>query len=930
METCGESTSYFAKKSKWKKHILFSLTLLIICLGIYWNYIFGDNIYAYLDANDDTFQSYLAAYQMVVNWLKSGSYSFMDMYAGFGANLLAYQNVIFDPFAIILYFVGLVGGIEAIPYALVYMQIIKIICTAFACKYFLSAFSLSMPSQYVGALIYSLSAYMLSDISQHYWISTAVFFVVLVFGLIEHSNQNKKFLIALSITVTILCIWSVYFAYMILIAAGVYCIIRWMYLEAQYSWRKVAAFFLPLTISVIVGILMSAVIFIPTVFLMFGTSDRISSSTTLLETVESMFSALNPAQYLTMVLRLFSGQIQGNINNWGGADTSFNSPHLFCSVLMPLAFIQYIYYWIKQPKSRKKHVVLGSIIILAVFCLTQMAGIAMNAFVEYQTRYLYVLFPVFAYFIAWILDKIFLDRNINYPLQAMFNIVIILLILVGTKWDDYAAKISAVNAVLCLFGVFFLSFYFKQGRFGKRARQNIIILFYIVLICNVCIDGRVALEQNRNIISKNWYSNYGINKTVQKAVQLTGASGQDFWRLERNYLGWGEQQAFTYSEIGNYRGISFYNSLVSEFYADFKYKFLNINDDFLNTCGAYSFNSFGLALDPVLADIYGIKYVISDYVINDASWKLVQQIDEKYLYENTSLNSAGLLFDKWYSEEEYENADDIEKLEIRSQAIVLEDGLMESLSYYDKNDSDAIRKEIDYSINSDSSDNISVGQNGEIYVEADDGKARLYLDIDTTKKLEENSQITLSLNVTAEKNASISVMCDTGFGYSDVYWAQEKFWLEEKTNKVYNIKIPAGTQQIKIIFEPESVCRIQSMEVCSVSGSGYTNEGVSLYNDPCGGWISGEVTAEKDSALLIPVFYENGWKAYLDGQEVDIHKGEYAFITLTVPAGKHQVEIIYRTPGMKIGFCISAVGLALYVLLIIWVLKNTSKNAIIK
>ena len=88
---------------------------------------------------------------------------------------------------------------------------------------------------------------------------------------------------------------------------------------------------------------------------MLGTSDRISSDTTLWETIKSMFSALNPAQYFTMALRLFSGQLQGSVNNWGGADTSFNSPHLFCSVLMPLAFIQYIYFWIKQSKSRKKN-----------------------------------------------------------------------------------------------------------------------------------------------------------------------------------------------------------------------------------------------------------------------------------------------------------------------------------------------------------------------------------------------------------------------------------------------------------------------------------------------------------------------------------------------------------------------------------------------
>jgi hypothetical protein len=66
---------------------------------------------------------------------------------------------------------------------------------------------------------------------------------------------------------------------------------------------------------------------------------------------------------------------------------------------------------------------------------------------------------------------------------------------------------------------------------------------------------------------------------------------------------------------------------------------------------------------------------------------------------------------------------------------------------------------------------------------------------------------------------------------------------------------------------------------------------------------------EKDGVVVFSeVFYPKGWKAWIDGQEVQICRSNYITRTLLVPKGEHQVRFTYLPSSYTTGIIISRVS----------------------
>ncbi len=83
---------------------------------------------------------------------------------------------------------------------------------------------------------------------------------------------------------------------------------------------------------------------------------------------------------------------------------------------------------------------------------------------------------------------------------------------------------------------------------------------------------------------------------------------------------------------------------------------------------------------------------------------------------------------------------------------------------------------------------------------------------------------------------------------------------------------------------------------------------------------------ERENLVFFSIPYEeNGWTAYVDGVETRIEVANVGFMAVRVPAGQHQIEFRYHTPGGTLGIAISCGALvltAIYLLAVFFLRKK--------
>lgn len=92
-----------------------------------------------------------------------------------------------------------------------------------------------------------------------------------------------------------------------------------------------------------------------------------------------------------------------------------------------------------------------------------------------------------------------------------------------------------------------------------------------------------------------------------------------------------------------------------------------------------------------------------------------------------------------------------------------------------------------------------------------------------------------------------------------------------------------------------------------------------------------ESTSPNDAfAVFSEVFYDKGWKAYIDGSEVPIIRADYLLRALQVPGGNHTIEFIFAPASMRISNIVSLVASIILVFglfTVAWVHQRNRKKA---
>ena len=91
--------------------------------------------------------------------------------------------------------------------------------------------------------------------------------------------------------------------------------------------------------------------------------------------------------------------------------------------------------------------------------------------------------------------------------------------------------------------------------------------------------------------------------------------------------------------------------------------------------------------------------------------------------------------------------------------------------------------------------------------------------------------------------------------------------------------------------------RIEALKSCTL-------ENMKMKNDT----ITGTIHADRDKWLCLAIPYSAGWRAYVDGSEAELYQANIQYMAVRIPTGDHTVRMVYETPLLRTGVCISAVS----------------------
>lgn len=118
----------------------------------------------------------------------------------------------------------------------------------------------------------------------------------------------------------------------------------------------------------------------------------------------------------------------------------------------------------------------------------------------------------------------------------------------------------------------------------------------------------------------------------------------------------------------------------------------------------------------------------------------------------------------------------------------------------------------------------------------------------------------------------------------------------------------------KIVYLSESeraLVTVTNQTVCIV-----TNASISLNK------IEADVNAAAPGLVVLSQSYYHLWHATVDGKPAPVLRANLAFQAVEIPAGTHHLKLVYRDPNLEIGAAISALSLAICIILC----RRTSKT----
>ena len=865
-----------------KVYFLYFIFFVVMTVGVY--YIYLKQKMSFIYNTDGMNQHFLILFdfnEMVRNILENG-FSTFSLNIGLGLDIIGQYSyyILGDLFAIISFFFPL----DKLHYAYSLMIVARIFCIGIAFIIFCRYKKKKCIPTLIGALIYCFSGYVLfAGIRHPYFINALILLPLILIGVEKLIKENKKILFIFMIFISAFS--NYYFFYMLTIIAIIYGAFTYIF---ECKDKNIKGFFkllLKAAACYILGILMSEVILLPSIYA-FLNSSRESTQVTL-EYTQSFYHNF----------------LMSYINMPGKGWTV---------IQVSIVCIPFIGLLICNWKENKKSITL--LIVMTIMLLLPQVGSLMNGFSYPTNRWSFAYSFILAYIVTSTYKTDFSYTKKELLFMFIFTSIFINLVYMFANYNklNFQGLFTAIIFIL-LFGlILFITYFIRKIKREKIKKVCMKILNVCVILV---VMGSIISQANHYY--KNIYINYFNKYSKIKSIYRTERGLIDNFDDAIKYIKEHDNTVYRIAKypisiintsiLYNYNGISSYYSIANKYLYNF-IKELEINN--YTQTQIYDYNNRTSILE-----MLGVKYLISDeenlqYV--PYGYSLFNQIGNTQIYINNYYLGLGLFYDKYITQEQYDNLTAIEK-----QIALLEYAKVEeNIDNVEKGIEENLENkliEIEYSVISEENKKIELEMkekiNGELYVVIDN--------VQFEPTIEGSSTEYKIKAVYGNYASAASVLNKTAAYYID----RDSFVLnlgQVQDNK--NVKIQFASADGEIKYDDIKLIVIPNEEyekqVADLSKTKLENI---QYN---GNTISGEINNEKNGILQLSVPYSEGWKVYVDGEEKEVLNVNTGFIGVELEKGSHEITFSYTTPGLNAGIALTIIGFIMFIVFIIYERKR--------
>jgi uncharacterized membrane protein YfhO len=873
------------KKSKYfsilkSNYIFFTIAFVVMIPIVFFPFIREDKSFVW--GTDGIYQHYpiLVYYGNLLKELLSGKgFPMFDFSIGLGFDTIStlHYYVIGDPIALLSIFMTPENSVYLYGVLIVIRFYLAGLAFIYLCR-FLGKKSMGVT---LGAFIYIFSGYgLFAGVRHPYFLNPMIYLPLLIIGLEKVLRKKKPTL--LIIMAFVCSISNFYFLFILSVAAVIYCIFRYICLyHVDYKNKFGGLILTGLKIGgyYLLGIAMSFAILLPVLYA-FSLNGRLESGG---ETAVSHFF-YNKRYYVTLLQSMFAIGI---------------TPGYWVRLSFPSIMAVSFCIMVLNKKYKKLTIAyfLGLLGLLVPFF-----GLAMNGLSYISNRWGFIIGLIVGCIFAFTYESLFelKKKEIYLLIIGVFGYGILTYAFRSSRMVKYEfiILIATVIAILLL-----------QIKSIKRITWLPQVIVIAIVFGSIGLHGILFYDTKYNGYVKEFLTKEEVHKRTYSGVltAIKEIEDNNFYRIET----YGDKSLNEAMAVGFF-DVSAYFSLMDGKISDYLK-----GHEVLSLKTAYRFHD--LDNRTILNTLSSVKYLVTtDKRVAPFAYKLYKEMNDGnntyYIYENLLALPLGYVYNEYLLEEEYNELPVLNKQNAMLNAVVLD----KDSNYIKKTTKDMSEgiKKLDVTIIPDK--NIQMDGN---VIKVNKPGATIRFEFEGIPKAE--TYISLSgfniktnqsamINVGAKGQGEVVKYMNLRSKYYATYFGKE----EHLINTGYSRNAKSWAL---LSFPSKQSFYYDDIDVYALDMESYKREATNLRNNVLDNVVlsrnglTGSVILDNKGIMLLTIPYSKGFRAFVDGKETELMKGNIMYTALKLDSGTHKIEIKYETPYLKLGGIVSGISFMIFI-----------------